>query len=102
MRRQLRWRSRLNRRTCRRHREARSQRWTFEVPPSLARYVAVKGSVCIDGVSLTVNDVDGVRFGVNLIPHTVEVTTFGDLCLGRQLNLEVDQLARYVQRALQG
>jgi riboflavin synthase len=53
-------------------------------------------------VSLTVNEVDGRRFGVNLIPHTVEVTTFDTLALGRQLNLEVDQLARYVQRALQG
>jgi riboflavin synthase len=81
--------------------DARSLRVQIEVPAPLARYVAPKGSVALDGVSLTVNEVDGRRFGVNLIPHTVEVTTFDTLALGRQLNLEVDQLARYVQRALQ-
>ena len=57
--------------------EARSQRWRFEIPAVLARYVAPKGSICIDGVSLTVNEVDGARFGVNLIPHTIDATTFG-------------------------
>jgi riboflavin synthase len=82
--------------------DARSLRVKIEVPAALARYIAPKGSVALDGVSLTVNEVDGRRFGVNLIPHTVEVTTFDTLALGRQLNLEVDQLARYVQRALQG
>lgn len=82
------------------HPDARSLRVTIEVPEALARYIAPKGSVALDGVSLTVNEVDGRRFGINLIPHTVEVTTFGDLALGRRLNLEVDQLARYVQRAL--
>ena len=80
------------------HREARSQHWTFEVPPVLARYIAVKGSVCIDGVSLTVNDVDGVRFGVNLIPHTQAVTTFGARRIGDRVNIEVDLMARYAER----
>lgn len=83
-------------------RDARSLRVEIEAPEALARFIAPKGSVALDGVSLTVNEAAGRRFGVNLIPHTVEVTTFGDLCLGRLLNLEVDQLARYVQRALQG
>lgn len=78
--------------------EARSQRWTFEVPRELARYIAAKGSVCIDGVSLTVNEVDGARFGVNLIPHTLEVTTFGERRVGDAVNIEVDLVARYVER----
>ena len=78
--------------------DARSVRVTFEVPAALARYVARKGSVAIDGVSLTVNDVDGARFGVNLIPHTQQVTTLGDLRPGRPVNVEVDQVARYVER----
>jgi riboflavin synthase len=82
------------------HPDARSLRVQVEVPAHLAHYIAPKGSVALDGVSLTVNEVGGRRFGINLIPHTVEVTTFGDLALGRRLNLEVDQLARYVQRAL--
>lgn len=82
------------------HPDARSLRVEIEAPAALARYIAPKGSVALDGISLTVNEVDGRRFGVNLIPHTVEVTTFGDLALGRLLNLEVDPLARYVQRAL--
>ncbi len=73
-----------------------------ETPPELARYVALKGSVTIDGVSLTVNQVDQARFKVNLIPHTVEVTTLGALSVGRRVNLEVDLLARYVERLLDG
>jgi riboflavin synthase len=80
--------------------DARSLRVEVEVPGPLARYLAPKGSVALDGVSLTVNEVEGTRFGVNLIPHTAEVTTFGNLGLGQRLNIEVDQLARYVQRAL--
>jgi riboflavin synthase len=80
--------------------DARSQRWTIEAPPALARYIAAKGSVCVDGVSLTVNTVDGARFGVNLIPHTVEHTTFGDRRAGDRVNLEIDMLARYVERML--
>jgi len=78
--------------------DARSQRWTFELPPALARYVAAKGSICVDGVSLTVNEVDANRFGVNLIPHTVEVTTFRDKQAGDAVNIEVDLIARYVER----
>jgi len=78
--------------------DARSQRWSFEVPPALARYIAAKGSVCIDGVSLTVNEVAGNRFGVNLIPHTIEVTTFHDRRVGAAVNIEVDLIARYVER----
>jgi riboflavin synthase len=82
--------------------EARSQRWTFESPRDLARYIAEKGSICIDGVSLTVNEVDGARFGVNLIPHTMAMTTFRDKRAGAAVNLEVDLIARYVERLLRG
>ncbi len=78
--------------------DARSWRVVFEVPAELARYVASKGSVTVDGVSLTVNEVEGRRFGVNLIPHTREVTTLGDLAPGAAVNLEVDVIARYVER----
>lgn len=81
--------------------DARSQRWQLEAPPALARYLAAKGSVCLDGVSLTVNAVDGARFSVNLIPHTVEVTTFKDRKPGDALNLEVDMMARYLERFLE-
>jgi riboflavin synthase len=72
-----------------------------EAPHSLARYIATKGSIAIDGVSLTVNDVDGARFAINLIPHTLAVTTFGRFAPGRRVNLEVDLLARYIQRMLE-
>jgi riboflavin synthase len=82
--------------------DGRSQRWTFETPPGLAKYIASKGSVCIDGVSLTVNEVDDARFGVNLIPHTIAVTTFKDKQVGSTVNLEVDLIARYVERLLRG
>ena len=68
------------------------------MPPGLARYIAAKGSICIDGVSLTVNEVDGARFGVNLIPHTIEVTTLGDRKVGDAVNIEVDMIMRYVER----
>ncbi|HET7359303.1 MAG TPA: riboflavin synthase [Rhodanobacteraceae bacterium] len=78
--------------------DARSQRWTFEVPAALARYIAAKGSITIDGTSLTVNNVDGTRFGVNLIPHTLEHTTFAARRVGAAVNLEVDLLARYLER----
>ncbi len=80
--------------------DARSVRVSFRCPAPLARYVARKGSVAIDGVSLTVNEVEGERFGVNLIPHTQAVTTLGELVVGRRVNLEVDQVARYVERLL--
>jgi riboflavin synthase len=78
--------------------DARSWRVRFEVPAPLARYIAPKGSVTIDGVSLTVNEVEGRVFGVNLIPHTREVTTLGQLKPGQAVNLEVDIIARYVER----
>ena len=78
--------------------DARSERFEFEVSESLNRYIARKGSVCVDGVSLTVNDVEKSRFGVNLIPHTMEVTTLGQLKPGDWVNIEIDMLARYVER----
>jgi riboflavin synthase len=80
--------------------EGRSLRVTVEVPAELARYIAAKGSVALDGVSLTVNTVQGRQFTVNLIPHTTGATNFTDLAAGRDLNLEVDTLARYVERGL--
>ena len=80
--------------------DGRSQRWVFEVPASLARYIAAKGSVCIDGTSLTVNEVAGHRFGVNLIPHTVERTSFRARKPGDAVNIEVDVIARYVERLI--
>jgi riboflavin synthase len=82
--------------------DGRSSRWTFEVPAELARYIAHKGSVCIDGTSLTVNEVDGHRFGVNLIPHTVAHTAFSARRPGDAVNIEVDVVARYVERLLTG
>ncbi len=75
-----------------------STRWRFEVPRELARFIAPKGSVAVNGVSLTVNEVDGVSFGVNIIPHTAQVTTFGTLALGDAVNIEIDTVARYVAR----
>jgi len=80
--------------------EQESVRFTFEVPPALERLIARKGSVAIDGVSLTVNAVEGTRFGVNIIPHTQQWTTFGTAAVGQQVNIEVDMLARYVARLL--
>lgn len=81
--------------------DARSQRWTIEAPEELARYIAAKGSICVDGVSLTVNTVEGARFSVNLIPHTIEATTFAQRRLGDRVNLEADMMARYLERLLQ-
>ncbi|OYD85451.1 MULTISPECIES: riboflavin synthase [Azospirillum] len=78
--------------------DGESKRFTFEAPASLAKYIASKGSVALDGVSLTVNEVDGARFGVNIIPHTQDATTFGALKAGDRVNLEIDMLARYVAR----
>lgn len=72
----------------------------FRMPPSLSRFVARKGSICVDGVSLTVNRVEGEVFEVNLIPHTLEVTTLSRLGAGARVNLEVDLIARYVERML--
>jgi riboflavin synthase len=78
--------------------ENASTRWVFRVPAPLARFIAVKGSVAVDGVSLTVNAVDGDTFGVNIIPHTAQVTSFGSLTPGDAVNIEIDMLARYVAR----
>ncbi|WP_295046817.1 riboflavin synthase [uncultured Paracoccus sp.] len=80
------------------HEEGDSLRLTFEAPPALARFIAPKGSVALNGTSLTVNEVAGNRFGVNLIPHTRQVTTWGGVALGDAVNLEIDTLARYVAR----
>ncbi len=80
--------------------DARSIRMTFEVPAELARYVARKGSICVDGVSLTINEVSGNTFGLNIIPHTAEVTTMGTYEPGTAVNIEVDLLARYIERML--
>ena len=82
------------------HDDGRSLRLLFEVLAPLARYVAPKGSVTLAGVSLTVNEVEGRRFGVNLIPHTREVTTLGALAAGDEVNFEIDVIARYVERML--
>jgi riboflavin synthase len=78
--------------------DGNSERFTFEAPAAIARFVATKGSVALDGTSLTVNEVDGLRFGVNLIPHTLAVTTWGERRPGDRVNIEVDLLARYVAR----
>jgi riboflavin synthase len=84
-----------------RHDDARSVRVEFEVPGELARYVARKGSICVDGVSLTVNGVNGRRFDVNLVPHTLELTTLATCSAGTRVNLEVDIIARYLERMLE-
>ncbi len=78
--------------------EGDSQRFQFRAPESLASFIAAKGSATINGISLTVNDVQGSIFGVNIIPHTQQMTTFRDAVVGDQVNLEVDVLARYVSR----
>lgn len=80
------------------HDEGDSLRLTFEAPASLARFIAPKGSVALNGTSLTVNEVKGNSFGINLIPHTREVTTWGGVAVGDAINLEIDTLARYVAR----
>jgi riboflavin synthase len=81
-----------------RHDEEDMARFVIEVPDELSRYIAEKGSVSLDGVSLTVNAVEGRRFEVMIIPHTLAVTTFGERQVGDKLNLEVDMIARYLER----
>ena len=78
--------------------EGDSVRFRFRAPDDLARFIAAKGSVALNGTSLTVNDVDGAEFGVNLISHTLEVTTWGQSQPGDPINIEIDMLARYVAR----
>jgi riboflavin synthase len=80
--------------------DARSSRIKIAVPSDLARFIARKGSVAVDGVSLTINEVEAATFGVNIIPHTQTATTLGKLVGGSRVNLEVDQVARYVERLL--
>ncbi len=82
--------------------EGRSQVWVFDSPAALARYIAAKGSITVDGTSLTVNRVEGSRFEVNLIPHTITHTSFAERGTGDRVNLEVDLIARHVERLLQG
>jgi riboflavin synthase len=78
--------------------EGDSTRVTLRAPTELAKFIAPKGSVALNGTSLTVNDVDGCDFGINFIPHTKEATTWGDAKVGQSINLEIDTLARYVAR----
>jgi riboflavin synthase len=82
--------------------DGRSVRFRMRAPGKLARYIAAKGSVCVDGISLTVNAVDGAAFELNIVPHTLAETTMGDFQAGRTFNLEVDIIARYLERLLQG
>jgi riboflavin synthase len=82
--------------------DARSWRLRIQAPDALARYIAEKGSICVDGVSLTVNRVDGAAFELNIIPQTLLETTLVDFQVGRQVNLEVDLIARYLERLLLG
>jgi riboflavin synthase len=82
------------------HQDGRSWRLQFELPAALMRFVAPKGSICIDGVSLTVNQVGGRLFDVNIIPHTREVTTLGELVVGAGVNIEIDVIARYLDRLM--
>lgn len=79
-----------------------SQRLTIEAPAGLAKYIARKGSICVDGVSLTVNTVDGARFDLTLVPHTLVATTLAGCAVGQRVNLEVDLIARYLERLLEG
>jgi riboflavin synthase len=80
--------------------DARSWRMEFELPASLMRFVAPKGSICVNGVSLTVNGVDGRRFDVNIIPHTMQATTLGELQIDDGVNIEIDVIARYLERLM--
>lgn len=82
--------------------DARSVRFVIEAPAGLAKYIAEKGSICVDGVSLTINGVDGRRFDLNIVPHTLAETTLGEYAPGRGVNLEVDVLARYMERLMLG
>ncbi len=82
--------------------DGRSERWRFRAPDALGRYIAEKGSIAIEGISLTVNRVEGAGFEVNIVPHTSAVTTLGEYGPGQSVNLEVDLVARYLERLMQG
>lgn len=86
----------------RRSDDGRSVRFVMRAPAALARYIARKGSICVDGISLTVNGVDGNEFELNIVPHTLAETTMNGFQVGRRVNLEVDIIARYLERLLQG
>lgn len=85
-----------------RHRDGRSERFRLRVPAELARYIAHKGSICVDGTSLTVNKVEGAEFELNIVPHTLENTIFSHYTPGSSVNLEVDVVARYLERLILG
>jgi riboflavin synthase len=82
--------------------EGQSKKLNFDAPKEICKYIASKGSICIDGTSLTVNEVDGTQFSINVIPHTQTETIIGDYEIGQQVNLEVDLVARYLERLVQG
>ncbi len=82
--------------------DGRSIRFTVQAPDNLAKFIAQKGSICINGISLTVNNVDGANFGINIVPHTLKETTLNDAVVGTKVNLEVDILARYMERLMKG
>jgi riboflavin synthase len=82
--------------------DGRSVRFRIQAPDELAKYIAEKGSICVDGISLTVNRVSGAEFELNIVPHTLQETTMGDFQSGRRVNLEVDVIARYLERLLLG
>lgn len=85
-----------------RHKDARSERFRLRAPAELAKYIAHKGSITIDGTSLTVNAIDGAEFELNIVPHTIAKTVMGDYAAGSKVNLEVDLIARYLERLLLG
>ena len=82
--------------------DGRSERFVIKVPGKLAKYIAEKGSITLDGISLTVNDIAGSQFGLNIVPHTLSMTTMGQLQAGHHVNLEVDVVARYLERLMLG
>ncbi|HEC00026.1 MAG TPA: riboflavin synthase, partial [Thiotrichales bacterium] len=82
--------------------EGRSERFRIRAPAELAKYIAEKGSICVDGISLTVNAVEGAIFDLNIVPHTLAETTMDEFRPGRRVNLEVDLIARYLERLLLG
>lgn len=84
----------------RRWSDARSERFRIQAPAALAKYIATKGSICVDGISLTVNGVEGNEFELNIVPHTLAATTMGGYQAGQRVNLEVDIIARYLERLL--
>lgn len=82
--------------------DGRSIRFRFKAPDSLAKYIAEKGTICINGISLTINKVEGAEFSVNIVPHTLKETTLGAISVGDHVNIEVDLLARYMERLMKG